>query len=197
MSNEAGQAHAIQTFDQQLYAIAQQVKWSRPDIFESHILRLGGFHTLSCFITSLGKLWADGGLRDLLVDSGVNAGSTAEQMLTGKQFNRAVRGFTIVFEALKILFVTSFIHWCRTADHFDKIPDVFWDALLEFHRGISKNSSQTQDLTHNMTELFEAHIQPLIDIYKQWGCAASPTFKYWYLFLEAVEIMLSNGRTRG
>ncbi|CAC5390433.1 unnamed protein product [Mytilus coruscus] len=61
MSNEAGQAHAIQTFDQQLYAIAQQVKWSRPDIFESHILRLGGFHTLSCFITSLGKLWADGG----------------------------------------------------------------------------------------------------------------------------------------
>ncbi|CAG2205309.1 unnamed protein product [Mytilus edulis] len=93
MSNEAGQAHAIQTFDQQLYAIAQQVKWSRPDIFESHILRLGGFHTLSCFITSLGKLWADGGLRDLLVDSGVYAGSTAEQMLTGKQFNRAVRGF--------------------------------------------------------------------------------------------------------
>jgi hypothetical protein len=32
MTNEAGQEHAIQTFDQQLYAIAQQVKWSKPDI---------------------------------------------------------------------------------------------------------------------------------------------------------------------
>ena len=43
MTNEAGQEHAIQTFDQQLYAIAQQVKWSKPDIFNRHILRLGSF----------------------------------------------------------------------------------------------------------------------------------------------------------
>jgi hypothetical protein len=57
--NEAGQEHAIQTFDQQLYAIAQQVKWSKPDIFNRHILRLGGFHSLSCFLSSIGKLWAD------------------------------------------------------------------------------------------------------------------------------------------
>ena len=33
MSMDAGQEHAIQAFDQQLCAIAQQLKWSRPDIF--------------------------------------------------------------------------------------------------------------------------------------------------------------------
>ena len=33
---------------------------------------------MSCFLSSIGKLWADGGLRDLLVDSGVHAGNTAE-----------------------------------------------------------------------------------------------------------------------
>jgi hypothetical protein len=49
MSMDAGQEHAIQAFDQQLYAIAQQVKWSRPGIFEPHILRLDGFHSLSTF----------------------------------------------------------------------------------------------------------------------------------------------------
>ena len=49
MSMDAGQEHAIQAFDQQLYATAQQVKWSRPDIFESHILGLGGFHSLSAY----------------------------------------------------------------------------------------------------------------------------------------------------
>jgi hypothetical protein len=53
------------------------------------------FHTLSCFITSIGKLWGDGGLADLLVDSGVYAACTVEQMLSGKQFNRAVRGLTL------------------------------------------------------------------------------------------------------
>ena len=97
MTNEAGQEHAIQTFDQQLYAIAQQVKWSKPDIFYRHILRLGGFHSLS----SIGKLWADGGLRDLLVDSGVYAGNTAELMLVGKEFNRAVRGSHLYLKPYK------------------------------------------------------------------------------------------------
>jgi len=91
MSMDAGQKHAIciQAFGQQLYAIAQQVKWSRPGIFEPHILRLGDFNGLSTFIFVLGKLWADGGLHDLLVDSDFN---TVEQMLKGKQFNRVVRG---------------------------------------------------------------------------------------------------------
>ena len=32
MSMDAGQEHAIQAFDQQLYAIGQQVKWSKPDL---------------------------------------------------------------------------------------------------------------------------------------------------------------------
>ena len=46
MSMDAGQEHSIQAFDQQLYAIAQQVKWSRPDIIDPHILRLGDFQSL-------------------------------------------------------------------------------------------------------------------------------------------------------
>jgi hypothetical protein len=45
------------------------------------------------------------GLRDLLVDSGVYAGNTAELMLVGKEFNRDVRVFTLVFEALQVLFI--------------------------------------------------------------------------------------------
>ncbi|CAC5361987.1 unnamed protein product [Mytilus coruscus] len=62
MSKRAGQQYALQTFDQQLYAVAQQVKWSMPDVFQSHIIRLGGFHGFSCFIGTVGKLWASSGL---------------------------------------------------------------------------------------------------------------------------------------
>ena len=56
---------------------------------------------MSCFLSSIGKLWADGGLRDLLVDSGVYDGNTAELMLVGKEFNRGVRGFTLVLKPYK------------------------------------------------------------------------------------------------
>ena len=70
--------------------------------------------SLSCFLSSIGKLWADGGLPDLLVDYGVYAGNTV-CMLVGKEFNNDVRGFTLVFEALQVLFIAAFIHWCRTS----------------------------------------------------------------------------------
>ena len=69
---------------------------------------------MSCFLSSIGKRWADGGLRDLLVDSGVYAGNTAELMLVGKEFKRDVRVFTLVFEALQVLFIAAFIYWCWT-----------------------------------------------------------------------------------
>jgi hypothetical protein len=52
MPMDAGQEDTIQVFDQQHYAIAQLVKWSMSGIFELHILRLGGFHSLSTFALS-------------------------------------------------------------------------------------------------------------------------------------------------
>jgi hypothetical protein len=73
------------------------------------LLRLGGFHTLSCFITSVCKLWGDGGLADLLVDSGVCAACTVEQMFSGKQFNRVVRGLTLTYKAVMSLWLASFV----------------------------------------------------------------------------------------
>ena len=60
---------------------------------------------VSLLIFALDKLWADWGLRDLLVDYDVYAGNTVEQMLTGKQFNRAVRGFTLVFNSINIIYI--------------------------------------------------------------------------------------------
>ncbi|CAG2200099.1 unnamed protein product [Mytilus edulis] len=51
-----GQKYSVQTFDQQLYSIAKQVAWTMPESFRNNITRLGGFHTLSCFIAAIGKL---------------------------------------------------------------------------------------------------------------------------------------------
>ena len=87
MTKAMSQKYSVQTFDQQLYSIAKQVAWAMPDTFRNHILRLAGFHTLSCYIAAIGKLWGDGGLKDLLVDSSVYAAGTVDQMLNGKEFN--------------------------------------------------------------------------------------------------------------
>ncbi|CAG2251308.1 unnamed protein product [Mytilus edulis] len=129
MCKKADQRFSVQTFDQQLYTIAQQIKWANPLEFPDHIIRLGGFHALSCFIASVGKLWGDGGLTDLFVDSGVYAAGTVDQMLSGKQFNRSVRGLTLVYEATMSLWLSSFFDWCGSNGHLENIPDEFWDSL--------------------------------------------------------------------
>ncbi|CAG2197605.1 unnamed protein product [Mytilus edulis] len=158
MCMKAGQQYSVQTFDQQLYAIAQQIKWSRPLEFQSHIIRLGGFHTVACFIASIGKLWGDGGLSDLLVDSGVYAGCTVEQMLSGKQFNRAVRALTLTYEAMMSLWVSSF-DWCRTTNRLINIPETIWDALLRCYDIFAGDmSSWNQDIA-TLTSLVDMHLR--------------------------------------
>ena len=117
-----GQEVSFQTMDQQLYAIAQQVKWCRPEQFKIYLVRIGGFHTLSCFIAAVGKLWGDDGLRDLLVDSDIYAGSTADFMLAGKQFHHAVRGLTLLYEALGQLLLSAFFDWCGKKENVSGIP---------------------------------------------------------------------------
>jgi hypothetical protein len=42
-------------------------------------------------------------LKDLLIEFSVYVARTVEQMMTGKQFNRAVRALTLVYEALSLL----------------------------------------------------------------------------------------------
>ena len=103
-----GQRHAVQTMDQQLYAIAQQVKWALPDELGGNVLRIGGFHTLSCFIARVCTFWGHAGLLDFLVDSGLYAASTADQLFAGKQFNRAVRGLTLAYQTLIAMKLAAF-----------------------------------------------------------------------------------------
>ena len=107
-----GQRHAGEIMDQQLYAIAQQVKWALPDELSGNVLSMGGFHTLSCYIACVGKCWGDAGLVDFLVDSGVYAASTADQMFAGKQFNGALRGLTVAYETLTAMKLAASVARC-------------------------------------------------------------------------------------
>ncbi len=51
-------------------------------------------------IASIGKLYGDGGVLSMLVDSDVYAPATARLMLEGKQVSRGNRGMKVMLEAL-------------------------------------------------------------------------------------------------
>ena len=94
------------------------------------ILRMGGFHTLSCFIACVGKCWrGDVGLLDFLVASGVYAASTADQMFAGKQFNRALRGLTLAYETFTAMKLAAFVAWCERSGGSHVVSPVVWRQL--------------------------------------------------------------------
>ena len=63
-------SHILVTADLAIYSKAQQILWTKPDILEGKVtMRLGGMHLAMAFIASIGKLYGDGGLQDILTSS--------------------------------------------------------------------------------------------------------------------------------
>jgi hypothetical protein len=78
-------------------------------------------------MSALGKIWATAGLRDLLVDSGVYAGCTVDQILQGKQFNRGVRAYTLAYEALTALNFHAFFQ-CGQMSELSILDPLLWTS---------------------------------------------------------------------
>ena len=64
-------------------------------------------HLIMAFLASIGKIFGDGGLQNILTSSEVYAAATVNQMLQGKQYARAIRGVHLAHEALSQMFLTS------------------------------------------------------------------------------------------
>lgn len=152
---------------------------------------LGGFHTACTFIACIGKLWGDAGLRDMLVDSTVYAGNTADHMLKGKQFHRAVRGLTICFEALFSLLLENFQAWLflNNSHHIDtllsKVMGAYGDYESEKYHG-----EDMKGLEAFLTEVFT----PLLDEFIAYGRNQMHTFSFWADCVYALHILLSHIR---
>ena len=70
-------------------------------------------------------------LKDLLVDSSVYAAGTVDQMLNGKEFNRAVRALMLVYDAMSVSWLDAFFSWCVENDLMKSFPGRCWSCLSE------------------------------------------------------------------
>ena len=174
MCSALGQHHAVQTMDQQLYAVAQQVKWTLPDELGGHIISMGGFHTLSCFIACIGKFWGDAGLLDFLA---------------GKQFNQAVRGLTLAYEALNALKLSAFVAWCDKSEGANVVSPMVWERLADAQQAY-KSESRDTTFMQEFDDILIQQLVPQLEEFQAWGCAQSPTFKFWDQLLHALKALL-------
>ena len=106
--NALGQEHVLVTGDLVIYSKAEQILWTEPDPLAGQVtMRLGGMHLNTAFIASIGKLFSDGDLHNMLTVSEVYADVSVSLMFHGKQYARGIRGIRLVHEAVFHLFLSA------------------------------------------------------------------------------------------
>lgn len=114
-----------------------------------------------------------------MINSGLVASGSIDGVLSGKKYNRAIRAWKIVMEALERMRFDAFIqknpHIVRLfGDFFDSMVDTFPDDQFMDY----VNSSQIEDV---YTQYFA---------YVRGRAENNPMFSFWSSFIEMVELLL-------
>ena len=87
-------------FDQAIYSKAIEIKWKEKQKFGNVILMMGMFHMLMMYMRILSKRYSDARIRNILIQSGTVAEGSMDKVLCGKMYNRGVRAYKMVYEAI-------------------------------------------------------------------------------------------------
>eukprot|EP00057_Strongylocentrotus_purpuratus_P015294 XP_011669768.1 PREDICTED: uncharacterized protein LOC105440883 [Strongylocentrotus purpuratus] len=165
--------------DQAIYSKAQQIRWKDPHLSARTVVRMGDFHTTMNFLACIGKRFKDGGLQDIIIESGLIATGSVNGVLSGHHFNRSLRAHKLLCEAMERLRWLSFM---KTLP--DEQQEEASDVLLKMHTTFP--SSDHRKVIEG--EQFEA----LLDEYSLFieTQSSRPTFAFWSSYIEMVESLL-------
>ncbi len=180
-----GQSHTPIVFDMGLLTKALEISWNSKDDLEGVIPCEGGMHLLMSVFAAIGQLYGDAGLRLLLQDSGVYAAGTTDQILKGKDFDRALRAFKLVDEVLNARYLLNFKKWCEINNK--TLPSTLSADLeeLDLNLTTSKMHDVHLKVSENMEPLFV-----LLEEFRIEGEARSSNFRLWSDFLQHVMLPL-------
>ena len=108
-----GQKVTVVTFDLAVARKAYNLLWQN-DAFKDVFVRLGSFHTICSFLGAIGKLMKGSGLAEIVIQSGICASGSIEQVFRGKHYNRALRVHKLMSEALERLLLIKFLDTCES-----------------------------------------------------------------------------------
>jgi hypothetical protein len=108
VSRAVNQMYAIATFDLAVVMKAYAIVWEKSQTFKGCYCQSWGFHLLCSYMGALGKSIRCSGFEEILVESGIFASGSIENVMSGKDYNRALRVHKLVFEALERLLLQEF-----------------------------------------------------------------------------------------
>ena len=191
--NALGQNICPIVFDMGLLSKALEVVWAKPKEFEGVVPLEGGMHFLMSCFAGIGFVYGELGLKELLYESDVFAKNTAEHILSGKDFDRALRAVLIVDEALNRRFLVNFQKWLEQRN--EKISEEMLKEISSCLGGIAEGDTEA---VNSILGKIDADICPLIEQFRLEGREASPLFQFWDEILtkvsEPIKLYLASSR---
>ena len=167
-------------FDQAIYAMAIEIKWKEKEKFKNCVVMMGLFHMLMMYMHILKKRFSEAGLRDVLIQSNVIAEGSVDKALSGKMYNRGVRLYKLMYEAVSI----------KVLEHMKLGVD---EHKSDYIRHITSTDLTKLDYDAVLSEeglkdVYNDYIEARAKMSGKEGCALQ---QFWMSFLEMVELLLN------
>ena len=185
-----GQHDSVITFDLALYAKAKQLQMKYPEVFKNTVIKMGGFHIALNFLSLLGKKYAQSGLEDLLIESGVYAAGTTSVLMLGKSYNRGIRAHKLTMEALFRLLWKAFLNWLSrlAVGMDDRVRQSVADQSRE-----CRNTVRQGCFVNDAWKAFQGCVNPVMTLFERFkseGREKSKVFSFWEGYINMVLLLL-------
>ena len=190
VADKLGQKHSLVTADLAIYSKAQKILRSKPELLVGKVtMQLGRPHHLMAFINSVGKLFGDGGVHQLLMMTGVYADAIAQLMLQGKQLGRAVRRIKLILWAMSHVFLKSAHTWAEQQG----LPWIDDQTVRSFEDlQITFRTRDRDSATKIIDALDTSGVTETLQQFQTVGQAQSAAFRFWDNFMEAARHVASH-----
>ena len=159
---------AVLVFDQAIYSKAQQIRWTDTVLCDRLVLRLGEFHTLCSFLTTVSSRFRNSGLEDILIESGIVAAGSMNSVLRCTSYNKCIRAYKLMYEALRRLQIADFLD----------------NASLDDREAFKDGSAA------DVNSIAVAEASKRLDDYVAKRCGESELYSYWQSFIDMMGIAL-------
>ena len=166
MMEAMARKYTVITFDEAVFFKAMELIWSNPNEYKNIIVRLGGFHIILTFLKVIGKRFESSGIVELWSECDVFGPSAGENALSGKHYNRAVRGVKLTLEAL----------WRLLCESKVKLRDDLYEKI---------NESDDDEALSGCVEDIRQELKSIRENTKD-----EPSTQLWLSYLEMAAILL-------
>ncbi|XP_052278058.1 uncharacterized protein LOC127876693 [Dreissena polymorpha] len=185
VATSLGQSHIPVVFDMGLLTKALEIDWSQDKKLQGVIPVEGGMHLLMSVFAGIGHLYGDAGLKQLLIDSGTYAPATVNNILLGKDFDRALTAFKLVDEALYNRLLINFDAWC--AKNNKNMASEVRMMLSDFRSMPTDTYAESLD---RFVDTLSNYLTPYLEEFREEGRNLSSTFSLWDDYLAKVSTPL-------